>query len=203
MQIRALNTPFFRISVRLMSFHPYDLNPSRKRSQGSALQVPVSAFRWPASSSESRKAGNQTFLTGDSWPTVCIGFPRRLAGDKVTSTSRGMKLTTKSSETLLCKCVKRLLMPGLISKISSRKDTVKTALNAALGGVWHDVEDLEHSVHHYPAWAAARREAARPAPPASAPMLLRVSSYMGFCLTSKALSPMSRIPPRKPLRVNP
>eukprot|EP00971_Amphidinium_carterae_P253257 5028104-Amphidinium_carterae.1 len=54
----------------------------------------------------------------------------------------------------------------------SQKDTVRIALNAALGGVWHEaranvfdvgdwcvrcgeaVEDLEHIVHQCPAWAA-------------------------------------------------
>eukprot|EP00971_Amphidinium_carterae_P350642 6491664-Amphidinium_carterae.1 len=55
----------------------------------------------------------------------------------------------------------------------SQKDSVKSALNAALGGVWHEaransvfdigemcvrcgeaVEDLEHIVHHCPTWAA-------------------------------------------------
>eukprot|EP00971_Amphidinium_carterae_P328660 6460653-Amphidinium_carterae.1 len=42
-------------------FHPHDLNPNRKRSQGSTLQIPVSSFRLPASSCESMKAGNHTF----------------------------------------------------------------------------------------------------------------------------------------------
>eukprot|EP00971_Amphidinium_carterae_P255374 5069779-Amphidinium_carterae.1 len=64
----------------------------------------------------------------------------------------------------------------------SQKDNVKTALNAVLGGVWHEarvhaefgvgdlcvrcseaVEDLEHIVHHCPAWAAEKREVELPA----------------------------------------
>eukprot|EP00971_Amphidinium_carterae_P182581 3623533-Amphidinium_carterae.1 len=64
----------------------------------------------------------------------------------------------------------------------SQKDSIKFALNAALGGVWHEaransvydvgdmcvrcgeaVEDLEHIVHHCPAWAAERSEVALPA----------------------------------------
>eukprot|EP00971_Amphidinium_carterae_P026181 516378-Amphidinium_carterae.2 len=64
----------------------------------------------------------------------------------------------------------------------SQKDSVKSALNAALGGVWHEVransvfevgemcvrcgeavEDVEHSVHHCPAWVAERREVELPA----------------------------------------
>eukprot|EP00971_Amphidinium_carterae_P297526 5911202-Amphidinium_carterae.1 len=59
----------------------------------------------------------------------------------------------------------------------NQKNNVKTALNAALGGAWHvarvhsvfevgelcvrcgeAVEDLEHIVHHCPAWVAERRE---------------------------------------------
>eukprot|EP00971_Amphidinium_carterae_P172195 3414014-Amphidinium_carterae.1 len=44
-QIRAIHTPFFSIFIRLVGLHPHDLNPSRKRSQGSALQIPASTFR--------------------------------------------------------------------------------------------------------------------------------------------------------------
>eukprot|EP00971_Amphidinium_carterae_P178410 3539353-Amphidinium_carterae.2 len=70
----------------------------------------------------------------------------------------------------------------------SQKDSVKSALNAALGGVWHEVransvfevgelrvrcaeavEDIEHIVHHCPAWAAERREVALPASALEAP----------------------------------
>eukprot|EP00971_Amphidinium_carterae_P164633 3264130-Amphidinium_carterae.2 len=62
----------------------------------------------------------------------------------------------------------------------SQKDSVKSALNAALGGAWHEVransvfevgevcvrcgesvenlKQIEHIVHHCPAWAAERRE---------------------------------------------
>eukprot|EP00971_Amphidinium_carterae_P341409 6480189-Amphidinium_carterae.1 len=59
----------------------------------------------------------------------------------------------------------------------SQKDIAKPALDAALGGGWHEVcvhsvfeagelcvrcgeavEDLEHIVHHCPAWAVEKRE---------------------------------------------
>eukprot|EP00971_Amphidinium_carterae_P176802 3505825-Amphidinium_carterae.2 len=62
------------------------------------------------------------------------------------------------------------------------KDNVTSALSAALGGVWHEarlhsvfevgelcvrcgeaVEDLEHIVHHCPAWATERRGVKLPA----------------------------------------
>eukprot|EP00971_Amphidinium_carterae_P026775 528309-Amphidinium_carterae.1 len=60
LQIGTSHSPFIRIFVRLVSFHPHDLSPSRKRSQDSALQIPVPTFRLPATSSESMKAGNHT-----------------------------------------------------------------------------------------------------------------------------------------------
>eukprot|EP00971_Amphidinium_carterae_P016730 330166-Amphidinium_carterae.1 len=59
LQIIAGNTPFIRILLRLVSLHPHDFNPSRKRGQGPAFQIP--AFWSPASSSESVKAGDHTF----------------------------------------------------------------------------------------------------------------------------------------------
>eukprot|EP00971_Amphidinium_carterae_P133603 2646081-Amphidinium_carterae.1 len=90
----------------------------------------------------------------------------------------GMKLTTKSTG-ILRATLQRGLDSGLASQTfrqlkldgQSQKDSVKSALNAALGGVWHEtransvvdvgemcvrcgeaVEDLEHIVHHCPAW---------------------------------------------------
>eukprot|EP00971_Amphidinium_carterae_P156070 3094353-Amphidinium_carterae.2 len=87
----------------------------------------------------------------------------------------------------------------------SRKDTVNIALNAALGGVWDGaranavfdvrdlrvgcgeaVEDLEHIVHHCPAWVAERREVALPAHAQEAPL---VSSCMqGIVIHEPALT---------------
>eukprot|EP00971_Amphidinium_carterae_P087899 1739345-Amphidinium_carterae.3 len=104
----------------------------------------------------------------------------------VSSVSPGMKPTAKSNGIQLCNFVRRFLNPYLTSK--SQEDSVKSALNAALGGVWHEVransifdvgemcvrygeavEHLEHIVHHCPAWAVEMREVALPASTLEAP----------------------------------
>eukprot|EP00971_Amphidinium_carterae_P300188 5964396-Amphidinium_carterae.1 len=61
LQISELHTPLFRISIRLAGFHPHDLDPSRKRSQGPAFKVSMPAFRLAAASTQSMHARNHTF----------------------------------------------------------------------------------------------------------------------------------------------
>eukprot|EP00971_Amphidinium_carterae_P330466 6463512-Amphidinium_carterae.1 len=67
----------------------------------------------------------------------------------------------------------------------SQKDTVKTALNAALGGVWHEVR--VHAVfevgelcvrHHCPAWAAEGREVAPPTSALDAPPCVKLHGLL-------------------------
>eukprot|EP00971_Amphidinium_carterae_P001291 25567-Amphidinium_carterae.1 len=79
----------------------------------------------------------------------------------------------------------------------SQKDSVKTALNAALGGVWHEgrfhaefgvgdfcvrcgeaVEDLGHIVHQSPAWNAERREVGIPAFALEAPPYVKFNGLL-------------------------
>eukprot|EP00971_Amphidinium_carterae_P055680 1097796-Amphidinium_carterae.1 len=89
----------------------------------------------------------------------------------------------------------------------SQKDSVKSALNAALGGVWHEVansvfevgemcvrcgeavEDLEHIVHHCPAWASERREVELPAAALKAPPCVRLHGLLQgrLCLAMNRL----------------
>eukprot|EP00971_Amphidinium_carterae_P167216 3313329-Amphidinium_carterae.1 len=126
-----------------------------------------------------------------------IGDPR-VAADRIRL--RPIAAVKWDSALHLCKSVAdiRLDFQGLDSGLAtqmlrqlkldgqSQKDNVKTALNAALGGVWHEaVEDLEHIVHHCPAWAAEKRQVEAPVElPASAFegqwRLLLVSGFMDW-----------------------
>eukprot|EP00971_Amphidinium_carterae_P053745 1058435-Amphidinium_carterae.2 len=66
----------------------------------------------------------------------------------------------------------------------SQKDSVKTAFNAAFGGVWHEVrcgeavEDLEHNVHHCLAWVAEKRDVALPTHALHAPACVRLHGLL-------------------------
>eukprot|EP00971_Amphidinium_carterae_P118868 2354618-Amphidinium_carterae.1 len=79
----------------------------------------------------------------------------------------------------------------------SQKEDRKAALNAALGGVWHeerahsafqvgdtcvrcgeDVENLEHIVLHCPHWNKERREACLPAHTPVAPACVRLHGLL-------------------------
>eukprot|EP00971_Amphidinium_carterae_P176094 3490676-Amphidinium_carterae.1 len=124
--------------------------------------------------------------------TVLVGLLLLKVGVKEISTSlaNGLMLTTKSIGSLRCTSDFQGLDSGLgrlatqtLRQLKldgeSQKDNVKTALNAALGGVWHEarvhakfgvgdlcvrfgeaVADLEHIVHHCPAWSLVSRHGA-------------------------------------------
>eukprot|EP00971_Amphidinium_carterae_P093616 1852514-Amphidinium_carterae.1 len=87
----------------------------------------------------------------------------------------------------------------------SQEDNVKTALIAALGGVWHEarvhaefvvsdlcvrcgeaVEDLGHIVHHCPTWNAERREVGMPASALDIPPCVK-GAWFAACPASAGL----------------
>eukprot|EP00971_Amphidinium_carterae_P236720 4698170-Amphidinium_carterae.1 len=64
--------PLLRIFIRLVGFHPHDLDLSRKRSQSPTFKVPAPSLRLSSPRTQSVKAANHAFAITDEPPQLAL-----------------------------------------------------------------------------------------------------------------------------------